>query len=113
MDLRYEVDALMYIYNKAELITTMDLKSHINDNFSVIRQNSIPKEKTEQVFTIKNDSVLVILDDISVDVIRENNQITSLQSNEVLIFSVRPLEDVSISIYSVIEERGEKQYCPK
>lgn len=113
VDLRYEVDALMYIYDGAELITTIDLKSHINDNFSVIRQNSIPKEKTEQVFTIKNDSVLVILDDISVDVIRENNQITSLQSNEVLIFSVRPLEDVSTSIYSVIEERGEKQYCPK
>jgi hypothetical protein len=89
----------MYIYDGLELITTIDLKSHINDNFSVIRQNSIPKEKTEQVFTIKNDSVLVVFNDISVDVIRESNQITSLRSDEVLIFSVRSLKEVYILCY--------------
>jgi hypothetical protein len=89
----------MYIYDGLELITTIDLKSHIKDNFSVIRQNSIPKEKTEQVFTIKNDSVLVVFNDISVDVIRESNQITNLRSDEVLIFSVRSLKEVYILCY--------------
>lgn len=99
MDLRYEDDALMYIYDGLEQIATIDLKSHIKDNFSVIRQNSIPKEKTEQVFTIKNDSVLVVFNDISVDVIRESNQITNLRSDEVLIFSVCPLKEVYIICY--------------
>jgi len=49
VDLRYEVDALMYIYDRAELITTMDLNNHrqIAERKLLLSAKSLKKKKNQ------------------------------------------------------------------